>query len=82
MPADTNLAADEVQFELLRRMTPEQKGALLTNLTLSVQELAMSGMRERHPHASDEELRLRLAVQRLGEETVRQVWGWQPDDRR
>jgi len=76
--SDTTPEADAMQFELLRRMTPEQKATLLTNLTLAVQELAMAGMRARHPDDSDDQLRLRLAVQRLGPETVLRVWHWQP----
>jgi hypothetical protein len=59
-------------------MTPEEKANLFTSLTFAVQELAMAGMRLRHPNDSDDTLRLRLAVQRLGEETVRRVWHWQP----
>jgi len=67
-----------MQFALLLRMTPEQKADLLTSLTFAVQELAMAGMRQRHPDESDDQLRLRLAAQRLGEETVRRVWHWPP----
>jgi len=75
---DTSPAAEAVQFDLWRRMTPVEKADLFTGLTLAVQELAMAGMRLRHPNDSDDTIRLRLAVQRLGEETVRRVWHWQP----
>jgi hypothetical protein len=75
---DTSPAAEAVQFELWRRMTPVEKVDLFTGLTLAVQELAMAGMRLRYPNESDDTIRLRLAVQRLGEETVRRVWHWQP----
>lgn len=73
---DTTAEADEKQFELLRGMTPEEKGVVFTNLTLAVQDLAMAGRRLRHPGATDDELRLRLAAERLGEDTVRRIWGW------
>ncbi len=75
---DTSPSAEAIQFDLWRKMTPEQKADLFTSLTLAVQELAMAGMRQRHPGEADETLRLRLAVQRLGAETVRRVWHWQP----
>jgi len=78
--SDTSLHADDVQFEILRRMTPLERAALMTALTLAVQDLAMAGVRTRHPSASDDELRLRLAVQRLGAETVRKVWGFEVKD--
>lgn len=77
---DTSLDADDVQFEILRRMTPVERAALMTELTLAVQDLAMAGMRARHPNASDDELRLRLAVHRLGADTVRKVWGFEVKD--
>ena len=78
-PADTTAAADAVQFELLRAMTPMQRAEIFTGLTLAVQELAMAGLRLQFPSASDDELRLRLAARRLGNDLVRRIWGWSPD---
>jgi hypothetical protein len=74
--SDTSARADEVQFGLLRAMSPQRKGEILTALTLAVQDLALAGLRAQHPDATDDELRLRLAVRRLGAETVRRIWGW------
>ena len=79
-PADTSERADEVQFEILRRMTVQQRAEVFTQLCLSVQELAMAGLRKQYPSASDDELRLRLAARRLGNDVVRKVWGWAPDE--
>lgn len=79
-PADTTERADEVQFELLRKMTPMQRAEIFTALTLAVQELALAGWRQRFPNATEDELRMRMAVQRLGAETVRKVWGWSPPE--
>ena len=79
-PADTSEAADEFQFQLLRAMTPQQRGEIFTGLCLAVQELAMAGLREQYPNATEDELRLRLAVRRLGKDVVQRVWGWSPDE--
>ncbi len=79
-PADTSERADEVQFELLRKMSSQQRAELFTSLTLAVQELAMAGLRLRFPDATEDELRMRMAVQRLGADTVRKVWGWSPPE--
>ena len=79
-PADTSERADEVQFEILRRMTVQQRAELFTQMTLAVQELAMAGLRRQYPNATDDELRLRLAARRLGNDVVRKVWGWVPDE--
>lgn len=79
-PEDTSVNAARVQSELLRAMSPQQRAEILTALTLAVQDLAMAGLRQVYPNASDDELRLRLAARRLGEETVRRIWGWPADE--
>jgi hypothetical protein len=61
-------------------MTPQQKAEIFTGLTLAVQELAMAGLRQQFPDASEDELRLRLAARRLGNDLVRRIWGWAPDE--
>lgn len=78
-PEDTSAHADDVQFERLRAMSPQQRAEILTALTFAVQDLALAGLRLVHPDASDDELRLRLAARRLGDETVRRIWGWPAD---
>lgn len=74
--ADTSARADEFQFDALRRMNVQRRAEILTALTLAVQELALAGLRQRYPDASDDELRLRMAAHRLGADTVRRAWGW------
>jgi hypothetical protein len=79
-PADTTPRAYELQFEHFRTMSPQQKGEILTALTFAVQDLALAGLRMQHPNEADDELRLRLAVRRLGAETVRRAYGHVPDE--
>lgn len=79
-PLDTSPAADRMQFERLRAMSPEERGAILTALTLTVQELALAGLRQRYPDATEDELWLRLAVRRLGSDVVQRVTGWTGGD--
>ena len=78
--SDTSEEADRIQFEMLRQMSPQARLALMTELTLSAQRLAFAGFRLRYPNASDDDIWLRLAARRLGHETVRKIYGWQPDD--
>jgi hypothetical protein len=73
---DTAIAATIAQFELYRRMTPEQKAQRVSDLTVGACRMALAGLRQRHPGASEQELLLRLAVLRLGPETVARVYGW------
>ena len=76
---DTSEEADRMQFAILREMSINDKAKLLMELNAMVQQLAFAGMRRRYPNASDDEIWLRLAAQRLGRETVKKVYGWDPD---
>lgn len=76
---DTSPEADRVQFDLLRAMTPVQRAERMSALTLAVQQLACAGIKQRYPEASDEETWLRLAAQRLGRDTMRAVYGFDPE---
>jgi hypothetical protein len=54
--ADTPDDVIERQFDLLRAMSPQERLELARQLTLSVQRLAFIGMRDRFPHATDDEI--------------------------
>ncbi|HVT03933.1 MAG TPA: hypothetical protein VHL58_11240 [Thermoanaerobaculia bacterium] len=77
--SDTSAEADRVQFELFEKMSPSERAARMTGITLAVQQLAFSGMKVRHPNASDDELWLRLAAKRLGPELVKKIYGFDPE---
>ena len=65
-PLDTSPAADERYHELLRRMPPEKRLEAAMRLSLGVRELALAGIRQRFPFATEKELRVRLAVRLYG----------------
>jgi len=77
-PADTTPEAWAKQFELYRRMSPAEKAAGVRAITRTVNALALAGLRQQYPAASDGELMLRLAVRRLGEDVVAKAYGWRP----
>lgn len=77
---DTTPDAREKQLELLRAMSPSQRAEIMTGLTFATQRLAFLGMRERYPDASDDEIWLRLAAQRLGPDIVRRIYGFDAED--
>jgi len=78
--ADTTHDADAVRFERYARMAPEEKAQRIVDLTQTACTLALAGLRARHPEAAEPELLLRLAVLRLGAETVAQAYGWRAPD--
>lgn len=74
--ADTTSDADAVRFERYARMSPAEKAARVVDLTRVACTLAVEGLRARHPGADERELLLRLAVLRLGPDTVSRAYGW------
>ena len=61
-------------------MAPAEKAARVVGLTQSACLLALAGLRDRHPAAPESELLLRLAVLRLGADTVYRAYGWRAPD--
>lgn len=72
---DTSPEAERIQIELLRQMPPWRKMELINQLTQMWYDLALTGLRHRHPEASDEELHRRLADRMLGSDLATQVYG-------
>ncbi|MFH1679457.1 MAG: hypothetical protein ABIH26_02290 [Candidatus Eisenbacteria bacterium] len=75
---DTSATADRLMIEAYRRMPPWEKAERVSHLTRASQELALAGIRERHPGAPVRELRLRLAAFRLPREIMIRLFGWDP----
>jgi len=59
-------------------MAPAEKLALVSAMTRTAQELSLAGIRARHPDATDDELRLRLAALRLPRELMIRLFEWDP----
>jgi hypothetical protein len=63
-----------MQIEHWRQMSPTEKGATVSGLTQAVYDLALAGIRLRHPDASPGEQLLRLALITLGPDLARQTY--------
>ena len=59
---DTSPEMERLQIDLWRRMSPLEKARAVDGLSLATQALALAGIRQRHPHASERECLLRLAM--------------------
>lgn len=77
---DTAPGIERRQIAAWRAMTPEQKLAIVSQLVLATEELAVAGIRERHPTATDREIELRLGALRLDRETMIRAFGWDPHE--
>lgn len=77
---DTTPAANRRYHELLRARAPHERLAQAMALTKMVRELAVAGIRARHPDADDDEVRVRLVVRLYGRETALRLFGQIPAD--
>jgi hypothetical protein len=80
MANDTTPQADARYHALLRRLSPAQRLEAAMRLSQGVRELAMAGIRQRHPGISELELRVRLTVRLYGRACARRLFGSIPDD--
>lgn len=71
---DTSPEVERLQIGLWRRMSALDKARAVDGLSRATQELALAGIRQRHPHASERECRLRLAALRLGPQLAARVY--------
>jgi hypothetical protein len=76
--SDTSVEAERVQIEILRSMPSWRKLQLVSDLVTTTRILALTGLHERFPAASSEELRRRLASMVLGPDLAARVYGPEP----
>ncbi|MBE0410987.1 MAG: hypothetical protein IBX69_14805 [Anaerolineales bacterium] len=72
--SDTHANMEALQMRLLRGAPPWRKMELLVSLVNSSRSLAMAGMRERYPNASEAELRRQFAELMLGTDLAQQIY--------
>jgi hypothetical protein len=73
--ADTEPEAERVLVELLRQAPASRKLEMLGQMNAAVRQLALQGLRVRHPGATEAELRRYLADLLLGPELAARAYG-------
>ncbi len=76
--SDTPLAVERIQIQLYRDLDAPGRLAAALELNATLDLLALAGIRARHGVLSQREERLRLFALRLGRETMRDAFGWDP----
>ena len=79
---DTSPAADARYHELLRGLLPERRLLAAMKLSRAVRQLALVGIRESFPAATEQELRVRLTVRLYGRAAAERLFGSAPADAR
>jgi hypothetical protein len=74
VPLDTAPAAHEFQRQIYMRLGPRERQATMFRLNAAVRQLAMAGIRARHPEYDDEQVLRAHARLILGDDLVRAVW--------
>lgn len=64
-----------MQLDVFRKMTPRRKLELMEDANRNAREMALAGLRLRHPDAGEEELFRRLMDLTLGTELAERVFG-------
>jgi len=75
LSADTSPETERMLLQLMRETPPWRKMELMDQLNAMAREFALAGLRQRHPTASEQELRRRLADLLLGPELAAKVYG-------
>lgn len=75
LSSDTHPKMEALQIQLWREASPTRKMHMMAQLNMSARTLALLGLRSQYPHASEAELRRRLASLLLGEDLARKVYG-------
>ena len=75
MALDTHPDIERVQIELMRKAPVWRKVELLGQLNETAKLFALCGLRQRHPKASEQEIRRRLAGLLLGEDLAERAYG-------
>jgi hypothetical protein len=75
---DTTYPIEQMLVAAWRVMSTADKARQLVECCRAVDQLALAGLRLRHPDADDAELRRRVASLRLGAELACEVYGPEP----
>ena len=78
--ADTDPEAFRALIEIRRKMTFDERFRQFLEMSEMVLRGYEDRVRRECPHAGEREVFLRAAALRLGNETVRRVYGWSPKE--
>jgi len=75
---DTTLDAQRKQYELMRKLSPEQKLSMAFSLTDVTRQLILADLLQRFPDADADEIRCRFIARVLPRQDVIRAYGFDP----
>ncbi len=75
---DTTPEAQQMHYEMMRRLPAPKRLALAFELTEAVRKLILADLHQRFPQASDQEIRRRFIARALPRADVIRVYGFDP----
>ena len=73
---DTSTTAEQIQFELVRRMTPEQRVEKALTLSSEGARMCKAAIRRRHPEFDENEVSLKFIELNYGKQLSDEVRAW------
>lgn len=80
MVSDTHPDMERLQLDLMRQAPPWRRAQMLGEMYASMKQLALSGLRSRHPDATQAELQRWLADLLLPADLAERAYGPSPED--
>ena len=74
LSSDTHPKIERMQIEFIRRMPSWKKFSIVDGLNETVKTLAITGIKQRNPDATPEQIHRMLAALMLGDELARKVY--------
>ena len=75
---DTTVDAQRKHYELMQRLSPEQKLSMAFALTDATRQLVLADLKYRFPTAGEEEIRRRFIARVLPRQDVIRAYGFDP----
>jgi hypothetical protein len=75
---DTTPQAQRKQYELMRKLSPEQKLSMAFALTDATRQMVLADLKHRFPEASEEEIKRRFIARVLPRQDVIRAYGFDP----
>jgi len=74
LSSDTHPRMEALQIQFIRRMTSWKKISIVDGLNETVKLMAVTGIKQRNPNATPEQIHRMLAELMLGQELARKVY--------